>query len=442
MLVRLNDHLLVLGAAGVLTIPAPSPIESFVFSTYAPTMEMLVSRLPTFGSSAPDTSYNAGITTTSTVFVNPASGIDTNPGTLALPRATIPTPATGLKVLVAAGTTLQGTGAAGDAVSSSVNNFCVSVYDSVTSSPTYGQEIFTQPNPFDRAMGGGTVTEQERAEMYFTIDRGSVPSDTVATKGYYFNPASSTYRNVIRGAIIKNATQFGVECRNGTLRVEDCIIENIQWVPTTANGYFGGVGLRVNVNTTAKIDAARLFMQDIGEDVAWLHNGTSGHKIVDSAIVHNCAQQRFGIQHGDFAQFDAYPGDFVLRRLAVRHRVQRTTLLNSGNGETTPIGAVIMSTGTLGTDTPGGLVEDVVFLTNRQGFNFEKQSGTTLRRVIGLVVGDDGLGTTDLLTYQHGAHIQQDCVFATQYTSADRVKLLSGATVSASGVQDLGRLDV
>lgn len=443
MLLTVNSHLVVGGPAGFFTLPAQAALEHFVFAHYAPTMEMLVSSIPGFGSSAPDTSYNSGITTTSTVFVHPQIGDDANSGlTPDAPKRSLPVPATGLKGLVAAGSTVQRNGSAGAAITSGVNNFGLSVYDAVVASPSWGQEIFTQPNPFDRAMLGLDVTDVERQTKYWTLDMGSVPTDTTATKGFHLLPGiNSGYRNVIRGAVIQNATQFAVESSNGTLRVEDCIIQDIQWTPVSTNYYSGGEALRVNTNSTAKIDAARLFIRRIGGDVAWLHNGTSGHKVVDCSIVHTCDRQLVSLMHADVFQFDSYPGDFLFRRLAIRHRVSPNLLVDGGDGQLIPQGAVVMSTGNTGIDTPGGLIEDVVMLTNRQGFNFEEQSGTRLNRVAGLIVGDDGQGAAVLTIYQHGQHEQSNCAFASIATPAARVATLTGAMVVSTNVQDFGRLD-
>jgi hypothetical protein len=400
-----------------------------MFNAYKCDLTYLKSLCLGFGSSVADTSIGGGLTPANTLYYHPVTGLDTNSGlTPALAKKTLPfSPAGNTKHLIASGTTISlGDNAANFFNTSNADNVVLSVYDSIASSPTFGQEITNQPNPFIRALACSWITDAEKAKYYFTIDGGSLPNSASLTRG--FNIDNGTYRkSVIRGAVIKNCTYTAISLKNANLRLEDCVIDTIQAVPTPTNNYYGGVGVRSD--TTGLLDAARLWISNIGEDALWL-GSSSNHKVVDSAIKHTCNQQKYGVQHCDAIQFNAYPANFVLRRLAILHLVQESPMLNSGSGEITAGGAVVVSTGTAGTDTPGGLMEDVIYVTNYQGTYFQQQSGVTKRRCIEYIVNKNIPPQTDLVTWQKTNNVEDSCVLAKQSLVTTNTRVLMSAATS------------
>ena len=428
-------------ALGKKLVSAKTTANHYVFGAYATMIAEMLKLCPSFGSSARDSGIATGVTPTATIYIHPTLGLDANAGTShTAPKQTLPAgAAVATKYLVAAGTTVTA-GVGVISLHTAANNSVLSVYDANASSPTYGQEITWQPDPFLRALFGGWHTALERATLYFTLQGTGDESASVNARAINFGSAGAI--SCVRGAIIRGFRYSAVAANSGArIRVEDCIVEDILSAPSSTNTYYGGAGLRCDA-AASRVDIARCFIERIGEDIFY-NNGTAGFTFTDSAINHITQRQLYGVQHCDVTQLAAYPNQFVKRRLVIRHQVAGTVLLNSGNGETTAAGAVVMCTGTAGTDTPGGLIEDVVFVTNRQGIYFQRQTGVTMRRVVGLLVGDTSLSqAAAMLTWDRTGNTEDECVFAT-YGTATPIRSVTAATgaVNKATTIDLGRLD-
>jgi len=428
-------------ALGSKLVHEKTTASHYVFGAYATILADMMRLCPGFGSSAKDSGVATGVTPTATIYIHPTLGLDANAGTShTAPKQTLPASAVAAtKYLVAAGTTVTA-GIGVISLHTAANNSVLSVYDANASSPTYGQEITWQPDPFLRALFGGWHNAEERSTMYFTLQGTGDESASINARGVNFGSASAI--TCVRGAIIRGFRYAAVSASGGArVRVEDSIIEDILSAPSSANTYYGGAGIRCDA-AASRVDIVRCFIERVGEDIFY-NTGTAGFSFTDSAINHITQRQIYGVQHCDVTQLPAYPNQFVKRRLVIRHQVAGTVLLNSGNGETTAAGAVVMCTGTAGTDTPGGLIEDVVFVTNRQGTYFQRQTGVTLRRVVGLLVGDTSLSqAAAMLTWDRTGNTEDGCVFAT-YATATPIRNVTAATgaVNKATTIDLGRLD-
>ena len=399
---------------------------SSMFGKYTDKVNYLISKCIGFGSSTPDTATRAGLTPANTLYYHPQLGNDANSGlTHLLPKQNLPASpdsagALGLvantKYLIASGSTLTLAGTNANFIrvqANSPSNIIMSVYDSDATSPTYGQEILNQPNPFVRALAGMWITAAEKAKYYFTLDVNTPPNVATQTRAFfmYHNGSIATVGKIcLRGAVIKNATIGALQIRNADVRFEDCVVEKMLQDPDISGGT-GGFGIRNESN--GNFDGARIWMSEVGEDCFWLYDSIAPYgctnSLVDSAIWHTCDMQKNTGQHSDIFQFNSYPKNFVFRRLAIVHLVQDKALVG---GDTNSGGAVLVSTGALGTDTPGGLMEDVVFITNHQGTYMQKQSGVTFRRCVGLLVKRKVGAPTDLITWEQGNNVEDNCVWA------------------------------
>lgn len=433
-------------AGGSKLVQAKTTAAHFVFGAYATIIDEMRKLCPGFGSSARDAVVGGNVSTSAQMWYDPVNGNDANNGsTLALAKRTIPAPfyvANNTKYFIPSGSTISLNGST-TWIQSDKLNVIITVWDSLIGSPTYGQEITWQPDPFMRALFGGWVTDSEKSRLYYTIE-GNVTSTTGNIRGVAVANASSPTKNVIRGAVIRGFGYCAATAgANMTLRLEDCVIDGIGRTPGVDNGRTGGDGIRVE-STTGKMECARLFVSGVGVDCFWVLADSTGNSVTDFAVYHTCDRQAFGSQHADVFQFaGGYPGDFTIRRGVIRLRVQPGNLSDSGNGELNSSGAVLMSSNGGATVRSGGLMEDVVFVSNHHGVHMNDQGGMTYRRVVGLLEGQTSNAPHGNVVY-HGAgsNTEDACVWATLGVSGLQLRGIDvDAHVNKATTLDLGRLD-
>jgi hypothetical protein len=383
--------------------------------------------LPTFGSSTADTTRSRS-ETGPVLYYDTVRGNDSNNGTTALlARRTVPQfLANGQhnsKIFIAAGSTIPLAGIP----LTPVNNRCtITVYDGNPASSTFGQEILDQPNPFLRAQAGGWLSDAEIASKYFTIDNGfgETPLGALSlTTGAAINTGSCP-NILIRGFVTTNGpTGIVVQGANAnTIRLEDFAIRWAQTDPRTNNNRFGGCGIRVtgSAGASPNLSVARCFIEGVGEDVMHAVQASAVTGQItwsDFAVSHACVRQLYNAQHADFVQLGGRPGGVTIRRGVVHHAVQNAPLLTPN--ATTAIGGILVSTGTTGdTSGTGGLMEDVIMVSNIQHVLMERQPGFTLRRCIGIMSANNpnaALGITAsvmLVNAFTGTIFEEDCIWA------------------------------
>jgi len=367
-----------------------------VFGGHHSVMYRLIASCINFGSSAADVATGGGITTGTTLYYHPQLGLDANSGLTALLPKKVPpffTPAGNTKHLIASGSTITLPQDAISYFNLSNDNTVFSVYDSNTRSSNFGNEITTFENPFNRALLGNWVNEAERQSKYYTIDGLDINN---IFNDRAFNVGSTTVINAcIRGAWIRNTRRNGIIGRKANIRIEDCVIENANNGLAETEAY-GGVGIRAQ-DLECNINVARCWISGCGEDSMWLYDSLTIN-IADCAIIHNGEGVVYGNQHADVFQWSTAATNFTMRRVIARHNIKET-LLRGDLGETLSVGAFI--TDTQGPVLSSGLMEDVVYMTNRQGTNFEKRGGVTKNRCIEYQLDNQGAaGNAGLSTFQ------------------------------------------
>lgn len=398
-------------------------IPHATFKGHHSVMYRLIASCANFGSSAADVAVGGGITTTATIYYHPQLGNDLNSGATALlPKQNLPFPLAGsTKHLVASGSTvtLPQTFTGYPAVTN--DNTVISVYNANTRSPTFGQEILASENPFNRALLGSWVNEAERLARYFTIDGVNV-NNSFNDRGVDVTGASTNINACIRGAWIRNVRLNGIVCRKTNIRIEDCVFENIQNGLVATEGY-GGAAIRAQ-DPACNTNIARCWISGTGEDAMWLYTANT-HTIADCAIIHEPTRQVYGEQHCDVFQWSTAVTNFTMRRVIAYHFIRESTLLPNPS-ETTSVGAFISDT--QGSVLSGGLMEDVIYITNRQGTNFERRGGVIKNRCIEYQLDNQGPGgNAGLSTFQQAGNQVNNGVMCQPSTLANAWNTLLGA---------------
>lgn len=334
--------------------------------------------VPSIGQSAGDTTRGRSATTT--MYYDALNGSDSNNGlSAAAPKRTLPSsPSANTKYLLATrGRVFKYTGLVNGPIIAQPG-VVFSCYDPLT-----GSEVLNQPNPYARGLVGGWVTDEERAALYAVLEGDSAANGAyTGTSGKGINASNAT-QPLIRGLIVRNWGYAGLNAPGGNpMRVEDCIIEDNVRVPSPSNSYFGGCGVRFEGATSAGTgEVVRCFFSGNGEDCIWAAGGALGVKIQDNAIVHTGTSALYNAQHADAIQFSAYPGNFIIRRNVIEHRVAKASRIDTGSGSGN-VGALLILTGS-GVDTPGGTIEDNILCSDNILLNMQGQSGYAKNRNLG-----------------------------------------------------------
>lgn len=436
---------LVQDVSGVLTgangkIYPTFPASSGRFTSTAFTF-MLKSVLPTFGSSTPDTTVSRTQSGT-TYYYDTVRGLDTNTGlSAAQARKTLPQylTANNSKYMIAAGSTVS---RGKLPLIPTAANVVVTCYDGDPLSSKYGQEITDQPNPFIRAQLGGWVSDYEKQTKYWTLDLGFTATDTISSITTSAVAANSCADFLLRGVVIKGCPSAIYAQTNGNaLRVEDFVIDSAQTNPDLNSNKFGGVGIRWDTATqqTGTLSVVRFFAEHIGEDFFHaVYPGSSPVTVSDFAVVHTCDQQKYSSQHADVFQFGANPGAFTIKRGVIAHTLQPGPLTINDSGVSTPVGGIVVQTGTQSTVTTGGTVQDVIFITGGQISNIFSQAGVQFSRCVGLAVPTPTAITSAMLTWSVNGS-ESDCVWAVQdakYGAYVRA-ILNNSTVTRTNVTEI-----
>lgn len=390
--------------------------------------------VPGMGSSAGDTTR--GRAASNTIYVDANNGSDLNAGTsAAAPRRTLPSAAAAnTKYLLATRGRVFKYGLVGAAFLIAQPGVVVGCYDPLT-----GSEVFGQPNPYARALAGGWVSDEERASLYAVFEGASAENGAyVGTEGKGIG-ASNASPPLIRGLLLRNWGYAAVNGPGGNAyRVEDCIIEDNARTPSPANSYFGGCGLRFEGATAPGAgQVVRCFISGSGEDAIWAAGGALGVVISDNAIVHTAQSGLYNQQHTDVIQFSGYPGNFVIRRNVIEHRIAKAARLDTGAGVGNTGAAVIM-TGS-GTDTPGGVIEDNIICTDNILFNMQGQSGYTKTRNLGY--GRMGVNSLQeahfALNVEFASSTETDCVWVYRDHPSNYAIRAGGGVASRTRVVEL-----
>jgi hypothetical protein len=424
-------------------------------------LEGLRDLAPGFGSSAPDTSRSR-VATGEHSYFDTVRGNDANSGlTPALARQTLPQfLANGRhdsKVHIAAGSTVV---MPGQAAIIPVNNRCtITVYDGDPVSPTFGQEILDQPNPFQRALLGlAPPTPAELATKFYTVAPGTdgtaLGSASLST-GAAFSTGSCPDL-LVRGAVVQNC-MTGFYCNAGastngrSVRIEDTYILSAQTDPTQNTSRFGGVGVRGDgsQNCSPNLNLARVWIEGCGEDVFWLGRMTalSGtFRISDFAIIHLSPRQVYNGQHADVFQFTERPGPVSIRRGVIHHMLRDAPLVESGDNSLSTVGGIVVmvggATGYGDATGTGGLVEDVLMVSNSQLVN-NAQPGLELRRCVGAIAASRpnlGIGVTTgttsaLVSRVNGTIAENQCAWGINRVQAQAVGIRSNIEGAAANTQ-------
>jgi hypothetical protein len=349
-----------------------------VFKGHHSAMYRLIASCANFGSSAADTATGGGVITGTTLYYHPQLGNDSNSGlTALLPKQNLPLTLSGsTKYLIASGSTITLSQTVSGIYNLFSDNIVVSVYESNTRSSSFGQEITNFENPFNRALLGNWVNESERQAKYYTIDGVDIYNIN-NNRAFNVDHASIVINACIRGAWIKNTRRAGIVAKRANCRIEDCVFEDVQ-NGLVLDEVYGGVAVRAE-NLLCNMSIARCWFSGAGEDTMWLYEANTNY-IADCAIIHNSEKQMYASQHCDVIQWSANVADFTVRRVVASHKSKDTTLIPNLS-ETLSLGSFLMDTGGSPTRT-SGLMEDVVYMTNRQGTNFELRGGVTKNRCI------------------------------------------------------------
>ncbi len=399
-------------------------IPHAVFKGHHSVMYRLIASCANFGTSAADVAVGGGITTTATIYYHPQLGNNSNSGlTPLLPKQTPPffTPEGNTKHLIASGSTIAVPQNFINYFNLSNDNTVFSVYDANTSSTSFGQEITNFESPFSRALLGSWVNETERLTKYYTID-GLDINNVNNDRAINIGGASTNVNVCIRGAWIRNARRNGIVCRKTNVRIEDCVFENVQNGLVNAEGY-GGVAIRAQ-DPACNTNIARCWISGTGEDAMWLYDANT-HVIADCAIIHEPTRQVYGEQHCDVFQWSTAVTNFTMRRVIAYHFIRESALLPNPS-QTASVGAFI--TDTQGPVLSGGLMEDVIYITNRQGTNFEQRGGVIKNRCIEYQLDNQGpAGNAGLATWQQASNQVNNGVMCQPSTLANAFNATLGA---------------
>lgn len=395
--------------AGVLALPkqgvAPFPYMGDVLALRA-------AILPSFGSSAADSTVSA--TGTSSMYYDTVLGSESNSGTSAFaPKKVIPQYITtaNRKVFISNTSTVNAI------PTPTVAGVTITVYDGDMSSSTYGQEIIDQPNPFIRALLGGWVTETEKRKKYFKVLRTDLDLSTASlTTAQFLHNSPGAGACLVRGAWFAGGAPNAVYVDQpaNTLRLEDSVIDHeVIMDPRLRADKQSCRGIRIGNNPpTNKCTFARNFVGNVGEDAFYSFgtNNSNAPIILDSAFNHKGLGQKYRSQHADVFQFNANPGGFIIRRTIVQHVLgTKIEIVDDGSGKDNPVGAIFISSGTAGTDTPGGLLEDCILMSNNQIGNVQYQTGVTYNRCIGLLLPSSAEQNAMLNWFAAG--VETDCIW-------------------------------
>ncbi len=367
-----------------------------VFKEHHSVMYRLIASCAGFGSSVADAAVGGGITTSTTLYYHPQLGDDANSGLTALLPKKTPSfdvgPTSNTKLLIASGSTITTPQDLVGYFNLQNDNIVFSCYDANTFSKTFGQEILSYENPFDRALLGNWVNESERLNKYYTID-GLDINNSYNDRAFRVGGVSVNNNICIRGAWLKNLRRNGIICLKTNIRIEDCVFDGVRNGLAEAEGY-GGVAIRAQ-DETCNTNIARCWISGTGEDVMWGYTANT-HTIADCAIIHEPTKQIYGEQHCDVFQFSAAVTNFTIRRVVAYHKVAESARLPNPSS-TTSTGAFI--TDAQGTPITGGTLEDVAYITNYQGSNFEQRGGVTKNRCVEYMLFNPA-GNTDIATFQ------------------------------------------
>ncbi len=399
--------------------------------TYLEPMLATTQQIAGFGSATPDMTRTTPARA-KTYFIDPKDGDDAHDGlTPTSPRKTLPDlqntswiVTSDVAYLIRAGTTLPAPSTSAPTFQiESASNVTISVYEGDPSSPNFGQEVVDQPNPFDRAMARGWITDAELQAKYFTLDTERPVDNADTGTGYAGISIEGTGAHVVlRGINFVNFSAAALLVRGGyDVRMEDVFIGRVNRDPTLNASHFGGNLVRVDDSANgANLDIARLFVKSGPEDAFWFvaKHGDQMMHVADFAIADDLANQVYGCQHADVFQGQEAIGDFVVRRGMVEH-VQR----KPGAAMTDPNG-------------PGGCVDQTMF----QGKFFINSGSTTESLSIGNPTFEDVVVATSYeafyLDSQKNFEIHRFGVVAVPRADckpgADQVNFLGAST----GVED------
>ncbi|UQA59924.1 hypothetical protein [Polyangium aurulentum] len=275
----------------------------------------------------------------------------------------------GKKLLIASGTTIASiTPGAPVAVISMNAESCISVYDSDPSSPTFGQEILDQRDPFDWGMKGWWPDEAYIQRNYFTLD-GLAPVeagnlDGNGNTGVQFNGTSPN--KVFRGARIKNCQRAAAQCQNGApFQVDSCIFDHIQRTPTDVAKHAGNP-----VRVEGACQDARIYnnwSDQGGTDQIWAASeGTNNIKVIGNAIRSLLPTAAYNSAHCDGLQLSGAVSGLEVRRNIIDLRADETKLPINDDSSGNPLLqlACIRNTGTDGDPAVGAIVEDNILCSN------------------------------------------------------------------------------
>lgn len=390
--------------------------------------------VPGMGASAGD--VTRGRSATTTMYYDSLNGSDSSNGlSAAASKRTLPAfPPANTKLLLATrGRVFKYTGLVNGPVIAQPG-VVFSCYDPLT-----GSEVLSQPNPYARGLIGGWVTDEERAALYSVLEGDSAANGAyIGTSGKGIS-ASNANQSLIRGLIVRNWGYAGVNAPGGNpMRVEDCIIADNARIPSAANSYFGGCGVRFEGATAAGTgQVVRCFFSGNGEDAIWAAGNALGVVISDNAIVHNGVTGLYNVQHTDAVQFSAYPGDFVIRRNVIEHVIAKPSRIDTGSG-TENVGSLLILSG-FGYDTPGGTIEDNILISDNVMLNMQGQSGYTKSRNLGYArMGVNSLQANFYaMNVEFSNSTETDCVWVYKNHPANYAIRAGAGVASRTRVVDL-----